>query len=362
MILTEALKMFFRSIRYAFFGFHKYNGSAIDICKQIIEDCWNGKYYQTSAGHFSSFYTRDFGFCTPALIHLGQKERVQKTLEWAMKCFEKSGKLTTSITPSGKAFDFPTVAPDSLAFFLFSLQHHKELVEEHRHFLNNEIDRYYASCVDERTGLPKPLHFSSIKDHAIRKQSCYDTVMLGWLANIIAKLGLDNPFAKHNYVYLLNKYFWNKTYFLDDLSGNKYVSGDANTFPFWCGVIKDAMKRRKATASIENAQLDKPFPLKYTAIMPLHRQISAALFAPNYEGTTIWAHLGMLYVEILSTVDKKKAREHIRKYAKLIEQHKTFLELYNPNGTIYKTLFYTADEGMLWAANYLHLHKHFKAG
>ncbi len=351
--------MFLRRIRVGFFGFHRYKGSAADICRQIIDNCWNGRYYQTSTGHFTSFYTRDFGFCTLALIHLGNKERVQNSLEWAMSCFEKAGKITTSITPSGKAFDFPTIAPDSLAFFLFSLQHHRELVKQHKHFLNKEISRYYSECVDEKTGLPKPLHFSSIKDHAIRKQSCYDTVMLGWTSEICKKLGLDNPFSAHDYVYLLLKHHWKNNHFIDDLSGADYISGDANIFPFWCGLIKDTNKLKKVVAAIEREQLDKPFPLKYTLSHPQHKHITAALFAPNYEGTTIWAHLGMLFLELLQKIDKKKFNKHLASYTALIEKHKTFLELYHPNGTVYKTLFYVADEGMLWAAMYSHLHKHF---
>jgi hypothetical protein len=34
-------------------------------------------------------------------------------------------------------------------------------------------------------------------------------------------------------------------------------------------------------------------------------------------------------------------------------KHRTFLEVYNSDGTVYKTPFYVADEGMLWCSVWL---------
>ena len=39
----------------------------------------------------------------------------------------------------------------------------------------------------------------------------------------------------------------------------------------------------------------------------------------------------------------------------VIEKYKNFLEVFNPDGSPFRSWFYYADEGMLWCANYLTL-------
>lgn len=349
MMFSEVLRMFSRRVRVVFRGFHCYDGSAEEICRKIVRDCWNGAYFQTSTGHFRSFFTRDFGWCVQSLLKLGYKSEVHKTLVWALDCFSRKGGITTTITSAGRPFDFPIIGPDSLAFLLFAIKESGFNFEKYHPFLNVEVLRYYVACVGEN-GLPKKDHFSSIKDHAVRQQCCYDVVMFAWTSQLLNSLGLKNPFAKHNFQEILMNYYWTGYYFRDDLSGKEYVSGDANVFPFWTGVINNKSMIKKAVESIERAGLSEPFPLKYTVKKPAHQQIFAARLAPNYEGTTIWAHLGMLYLEILKKHDVSLFKKYLFKYESLVEQHGTFLELYNPDGMPYKTLLYATDEGMLWAS------------
>jgi hypothetical protein len=66
---------------------------------------------------------------------------------------------------------------------------------------------------------------------------------------------------------------------------------------------------------------------------------------------------GPLYIQLVKNVDKKKTEEYINKYAEIIEKDRNFIELHNPDGSPYKSLFYYGDRGMLWAANYLTLLK-----
>ena len=355
-LVHEGLNMLKRRILFIRNGFKAYEGSAQEICKKIVENCWSGTYYKTSTGHFSAFYTRDFGMCVPALLFLKQHERVHQTLVWALDCFQKSRTITTSITPQGEVFDFPTIAPDSLAFLVFALvkSKAKSLITIHQELLNQEIQRYYNTCVDP-SGLPKQTHFSSIKDHSIRERSCYDTTMFGWLAKLLKEAHLDNPFAQHNYPKLLEKYYWVKDHFIDDLSGIDTLSGDANIFPFWCEVIQDKEKRLAAFSSLQKEYLDTPFPLQYTSTPPTHPLIKTTWLAPNYEGTTIWPHIGMIYLDVLRTIDQKRFHALMQSYEEVIEKNKTFLEVFNKNGTPYKTTLYVSDEGMLWASLFLEL-------
>lgn len=103
--------------------------------------------------------------------------------------------------------------------------------------------------------------------------------------------------------------------------------------------------------AIKKAGLDKPLPLKYEST----RDDSEVIFplqyiVPNYEGNSVWIHLGICYMEICEKSDLKK---YVNSYKKLIEENKNFLEVLTPEGKPLKTRFYCTDEGMLWAAGWL---------
>jgi len=367
--LPEGLRMLRRRIRVLFRGLKQYPGSAEQIAKQIIRDCYNKekKYFMVSSknGHFCEFYCRDFGWCTEALLKLGYRKQVLSTLDYALRTFDNHGKIEQSINPSGKPFTFPDkYSPDALAFLIRSLKlaNANELIRKYKALLNKEIRHYYGLVIDKKTGLVrKDLTFSSMKDHALRQSSCYDNVITGMLSNDLQEIKvLDNPFKKFDYKKIVENNFWSKKegYFLDDLSGNKFVCGDSNVIPFWSGLIDDKGMLKKTISTLRRAGLDKPLPLKYASKkFKEHEMISEEILASGYEHETAWAHVGFMYIKIVSEVDKKLAREYLEQYKKEIERYKTFLELYSPDGKPFKTLLYYADESMLWCANYLYLKK-----
>ena len=45
----------------------------------------------------------------------------------------------------------------------------------------------------------------------------------------------------------------------------------------------------------------------------------------------------------------------MKKLTQLIEEQGNFLEIYNPDGSVYLRPLYAADESMLWSAKYLDL-------
>jgi hypothetical protein len=71
--LSEAWRIFNRSVYAKKYGIKRYNGNAKEICRQIIKDCWNGRYFQVSNGHFCEFYIRDFGWCVESLLKLDSR-------------------------------------------------------------------------------------------------------------------------------------------------------------------------------------------------------------------------------------------------------------------------------------------------
>ncbi|MFH1916398.1 MAG: hypothetical protein ABIJ21_03980 [Nanoarchaeota archaeon] len=358
-LLKESLRMYRRKL--SFKGFHQYKGDHKTICKAIINDCFDPKkqFFRTSTGHFNQFYSRDFGLCTGPLLKLGYKGEVHRTLQYALSIFSRHNAITTQITPDNIPVNSFHQSTDSLPFLLRSLRLAKatDLVEVYRPFLQEQALEYKEKVIDSSTGLVKShRYFSSMKDGYKRNSSCYDNCCASLLQQELNSLHLRNPLKKYNYEKLILDNFWNGKYFYDDLDKDKYVAGDANTFPFYFDIITDKNIKKKALTSIHTEKLDKPLPLKYTNTRNKKKELFwPKVLAPNYEGNTTWLHLGMAYIEVIQPHDKKLAGQYLKKVKELIEKHKTFPEVLNPDSTPYSSPFYQCDEGMLWASIYLSL-------
>ncbi|MBW2978255.1 hypothetical protein KY331_05400 [Candidatus Woesearchaeota archaeon] len=357
--LLEGARIIVRSFRVKFKGVKKYKGDVKQICRQIIEDCWNGRYFQVSAGHFCEFYARDFGWCTHSLLNLGYKDKVIKTLDYALGIYSKNKRITTTIDPRGRILDVYTYSPDSLAYLMRSLRlaNAKNLIKKYKPFLETEVKKFFDIVFDKDKGIVKEnTFFSSMKDHSVRNSSCYNNIMVAMLSKELDKLKFENPFKEYNLKKIIKEKFWTGEYFLDDLSGNKFVAGDANIYPFWTGVFTDKKMLKSTINKIIEKKLDEPFPLKYSEERKGKKfTFIEKIFVPNYEGSAIWIHMGPLYLELLRKVNKTRYNLLIQRYKNLIEKHKNYLEVFNANGSIYKTFFYHTDESMLWAANFLDL-------
>jgi hypothetical protein len=356
--VSEGLRIFFHGLKVRILGYRKYPGNDIEICRNIIHSCWNGKYFQTSTGHFSQFYTRDFGWCTESLIDLGYREEVRKTLQYALKQFSQHGRITTTLTPQGKPFDFPRMAVDSLPWLLHSIKllNDASLLAEHREFLIGQVSLWVSEVIDTETGLvKKDRQFSSMKDYSIRYSSCYDNSCVAMLKKDLSALHIPNPLKNYPYEELLRTHFWNGSYFTDDLTRKKYVAGDANIAPFWIAGIQNKNLLRLALRAIILEGLDSPFPLRYARREAHVHMIPWELFSYGYERDTIWAHMGLPYIDLLGKINPHRAEMHIEAYKRKILHHKNFIEVYTLSGIPFTTPFYAADSGMLWASNYLRL-------
>jgi hypothetical protein len=361
--LSEALRMYRRSRYVSKHGFHEYSGDDAKIAKQIIDSCWNKEkqYFQVSSGHFCEFYSRDFGMCAEALVKLGYKEKVTKTLDYALAKFRRHGRVTTSISPNGICFDFPYYAADSLPFIIraINVSKAKRLLIEYGDFLVSEIDYYYANVFDNRLSLvKKDRFFSSMKDYSRRRSACYDNCMLSMLKDDLQELGFYNPFEDYDIKKSILHHLWNGHYFYDDIERQRVVTGDANVFPFWCGVVKSAHLFRLCMESMEKAGLTKPFPLKYTTKPDkIHRMHSLELFAGDYERDSIWMHLGLCFLDVVKKYDRPILSKFMKQYGSIIKKNHNFLEVYDAKGEPFKTRFYQSDESMLWVSKYLALKK-----
>lgn len=339
-------------------GIKQYPGDAEQICRQVVRDCWNGTYFQGSAGHFNQFWMRDFGMSIESLLNLGYKEEVTKTLEFALDKYKKHNHIATTIFSYDKPIDVFEFSSDSLPFLIRSLRlaKAKHLVDLYHPFLRSQIEVYYKNIFDEKAGLVRSdKHFSSAKDSSNRHSSMYANTMVAMLSNELGKLKqFENPFEPYDLKKTLEEKFWTGTYFLDDLSGELHVASDANIFPFWLDVFNEKKMLESAITSMREAKLDEPFPLKYSPERMKDTEKGMTYFLlPNYEGNTIWTQLGAIYIQLLTEVKEKLAQRQINNYKQLIEKNKNYLEIFNPNGTVFKTMFYHADEGMIWASIFL---------
>jgi len=177
--------------------------------------------------------------------------------------------------------------------------------------------------------------------------------MIAMLSKDIDYFKLYNPFKGYDFKKIIKDKFWTGNYFLDDISGLDYVSGDANVFPYWTGLFDSKKMIKLSLDAIQKDGLDKPFPLKYTKEKVGKYLLLNSILVPNYEGNAIWTNLGQCFIDVVKKIDKEKSGEYLGQYIKNVEKYKNYLEVFNPDGTPYRALFYYSDEAMLWSANLL---------
>lgn len=354
------MRILSRSLFVKKHGTYRYPGSAEEICEKIISDCWSKKknYFKASNGHFSEFYVRDFAFCCEDLMSLGYEEKVRLTLEYALKIFSRAGKITTAISPGGRAFDFPRYASDSLPLLVRSIKLSgcHDLIKSYGGLFVNEIKKYYEQVFDPRTGMVRAdRHFSSIRDWAKRSSSCYDNCMLAMLREDLKELKFYNPFLEHDIKRRIKEELWNGRFFYDDMRKRDNVAGDANVFPFWTGVFSSREMALSCIGQIQKAKLDRPFPLKYNSSARGERFLMLDSIVSNYEGTTIWPHLGLCFIDVVGRYSKRDAKKYIGQYIKIIEGNRNMLEVFDEAGKPFESMLYYSDEGMIWASKMLYL-------
>ncbi|MFT7615583.1 MAG: hypothetical protein ACI8Y7_000397 [Candidatus Woesearchaeota archaeon] len=348
--LKEAARMLSRSHSQ----FAEYGGSIETMSHSIIKSCYNKTFFEVSSGHYRAFYARDFGMCIKHLIDLGYIDEVLSTLTYALKRYKHANKITTTIVKSGACVDMFSYGCDSLPFLLRSLIicNNKELLDTYQQFIEEQAQVYADIVYDSKTQLVKKHgHFSSMRDHYVRESACYDNCMVFMLAHDLESLKWKSPFTSEKIKKAIITSFYNGNYFINDLSGDKELTGDAQVFPFYCGVTSDQTQFDSCMNALDDAGLTSPFPLKYAAKRNKKRELFfPSLAAPNFEGTTIWLHLGLCYVDVCKELDFMRYKSALDQYARLMRTYTNFLELYAPDGKPYHTLLYQTDESMLWVS------------
>jgi hypothetical protein len=356
--INVAVRSFFRRL----FGWKRYRGDPQEICRQVVEACWTGKFFAGSGGHFKQFWTRDLAMCTPALCRMGLRDKVVESLAWGLARFEKARRITTTIFNGRFARDVYAYGSDSLPMLLFALRSSDaaHLIDQHRALLSREIDRYVKTIFDPKVGMARADgYFSGPRDCMTGRSTVFANTMIGLLSRL---LGVDdrlpNPLAGHDMADLLVRQYWMGSYFRDSLCRNE-PSGDANLWPFFFGVVTDPEIQRRAFATLEARGFTQPVPLRYferrlpDAELPVPRAIT-----PNYQGDPSWMQLAPAYLHLLKSIDRPLMEAHRTRLAALIARDQNYLELYTPAKKPYqgRAFLYYADQGMIWAAMFLDLY------
>ena len=367
-IQREGLRIFSRNISVKMHGLHQYSGDDDAICRSIIEGCYDRKrkFFMASSGNYRSFYARDFGWCIQSLLNLGYTKEVENTLKYALEHYVKHGKITVAINNLGHAFDFPKIySPDSVAYLYRSLRLFKSrnLIMEYSLFLNEQLVLFESEVLD-KDGMMLDKRYSGMRDHVKVTRSCYDMIMACMLCDevdrintFIGKEVIINVLKKYCLKDLLMKHYWNGRYFIDGLD-DRYCSGHANTYPYYLDVISDKKMLKSSIKSIMQHNLDRPLPLKYGYSKDTGF-IWQEAFVYDWEKNTVWAMLGLAYVDVVSRVDKNTAKRYLKAYKDSILKNKCFIELYSGD-IYYRSSFFTSDDSMLWASMYLDLKKRLK--
>jgi hypothetical protein len=366
--------------RRALFGHRRYPGTAEDILRAGLEDCWSGEYLTASPGHYRQFWTRDTGFAASSLVRLGGPwpDRLLSTLDWAMRVWrDRRSHITTTINPLLRwPVDIFDYGVDSLPLLLASLQalassrdaaiasRTGALVEQHRAWIAAEVQHFVDVVVDPATGLVRSDRaFSAHRDTFRNGSTAYANAMVALLGRVVVATGwapdlLSHQFSREgqtpDWGLLLRRHFWLGDRFRDRL-GTDETSGEANVWPFHLGLIEDDGDAllNAALETLRREGFSEPYPLRFDAS---HRAdgllLAYRLWSADYQTTTSWTSLGSIYLALLRRVDPATARVELARMRALIERDGTFWEVLDGSGRPWRSRsrLSISDVSMLWGA------------
>ena len=344
-------------------GHTRHPGDAASIIRACIEACWNGRTFTASPGHFDVFWTRDLSFSAPSLIRVGQGARVHASLAHALEVWtRRRSHITTTIHYFDRPGDVFEYGVDSLPLFMAALRAAgaTDLVERHHDWLKAEIAHFDERVVDARTGLVRSDRtYSAHRDTVVNRSNAYGNTMVALLAKTIAGTGwFDSPFERHfegDYGRLLVERFWVGDHFRDAL-GDDTVSGEANVWPFYTGVITDGRMVVSALGFLDANGFCDPYPLRYETSRRPEREVwMTRHLLPDYQGSTVWTSLGAIYLQLFRGVDPSRAATETARYVEWIERDGTFWEVLDARGRpwVSPRWLTVSEESMLWSAIFL---------
>ena len=349
-------------------GHTRHPGDAAAVIRACIEACWNGRTFTASPGHFDMFWTRDLGFSTPSLVRLGEGERVRASLAYALGVWtRRRSHVTTTINYGDRPADVFEYGVDSLPLLLAALRAAgaDDLVDRHRGWLAAEVAWFAQRVVDP--GPVSSARTARTARTATRSSTGAPPTATRWSRcsrrRSPRRSWLPSPFERHfegDYGRLLREHFWDGDRFRDAL-GDHTVSGEANVWPFYAGVVGDDRLLASALRYLAANGFCDPYPLRYETIRRPGREVWFTRHVlPDYQGTTVWTSLGAIYLQLLRSIDPAAAEREIDRYRGWIERDGTYWEVLDDRGRpwISPRRLFIGEESMLWSAIFLDLLEH----
>ena len=378
-------------IQRALRGHKRYRGSAEEILRGGLEDCWSGAYLTASPGTYKQFWTRDTGFAAPSLVRLGGPwpERLLSTLEWALGVWTTLDRaarawhgrrgpqahVTTTISPVVRwPVDIFDYGVDSLPLLLHSLQvltrstneavvvRAGGLAREHAEWIAGEVGHFVDRVIDPATGLVRSdRHYSAHRDTFRNGSTAYANAMVALLGRVVAETGWGPDLLSRHFTdgdgsldwgLLLRRHFWLHDRFRDRL-GTDETSGEANVWPFHLGLVEDDDLLAAALKTLRRGGYAAPFPLRFDVAHRSDGQLWAfRLWSSDYQTTTSWTSLGSIYLSLLRRIDPGAAHAELDRMRALIERDGTYWEVIDGAGRPWrsKSRLSISDVSMLWGA------------
>jgi hypothetical protein len=398
-------------VQRAIRGHTRHTGSAEEILRAGLEECWSGRYLTASPGTYKQFWTRDTGFAAPSLVRLGGPwpERLLSTLEWAFGVWTTLDRaaqvwngrraprahVTTTISPVVRwPVDIFDYGVDSLPLLLHAVHalassgdepaavRARGLAHEHAGWIAAEVEHFVDRVVDPSTGLVRSdRHYSAHRDTFRNGSTAYANTMVALLGRTVAETGwgpdlLSRYFAAggageglggpdgRDWGLLLRRHFWVGDRFRDRL-GSDETSGEANVWPFHTGLVSDDAMLADALDTLRREGYASPYPLRFDVAHRSAGQLWAfRIWSADYQTTTSWTSLGSIYLALLRRVDPAAARVELDRMRALIERDGTFWEVLDGSGRPWrsKSRLSVSDLSMLWGAILLETLESDRAG
>ncbi len=358
-------------LRRAIVGPRRHRGTAAQIVRACIDDCWDGTHYRASPGYFRQFWTRDLCFSAVALSRLSpeHRRRALASIAWAVRTWRRRGShVTTTIHFFDQPVDVFDYGVDCLPLLIAALHRlgARRLIERHRSWLEEEVRHYVDEVVDPSSGLVREdRKFSAHRDTQVNRCNAYGNSMVALLAATMRDLGWPMPAVllplAADPSRLLLAEFWDERGFFVDVPGDEQPSGEGNIWPFWTGVVTDPGRLRQALTTLHDRGFARPYPLKYETVRrPELEPLFVRIVMPDYQGATVWTSLGSMYLQLLQSIDPERAERQVERYCGWIERDGTFWEVIDDEtGREYDSTWLTqSDESMLWSAIFLDLLEH----
>ena len=350
-------------LRREFRGHTRHPGDAAAIVRACIDACWNGRTFTASPGHFDMFWTRDLSFSVPSLIRLGHGERVHRSLAHALDVWaRRRSHITTTIHYFDRPGDVFEYGVDSLPLFLAALR------------TADATTSWNATARGSRPRSPTTTTPSSTREAGSSARiassaptatpSSIDPTRSGTRWSRCWPRRSRRPAGSPRHSSVISRVTTaacssstsgSSDHFRDAL-GDETVSGEANIWPFYTGVMADPLRVAAALRYLDANGFCDPYPLRYETSRRPEREVWLTRHVlPDYQGSTVWTSLGAMYLQVLRTVDPLLAASETARYVSWIERDGTFWEVMNASGQnwVSPRWIMIGEESMLWSAIFL---------